>query len=456
MIADVRAVSRRVRRVSRQLLNFVRGACLGLISPMMGDSRRVLGPRVRARTHPRLQLMADSRVNDASSDSPRQSPSAPKRAGGARLRARGAPRYEPFSTVRVEPEFSPRDYVATFEALQQPSCGKLLDLVPARLLCADVFERLAGAWIAEADVVPRLGILLSFERWVMLRDTALAALQPLVARGIRVEVFYAEQLSAGYLCEWFTRGWIVHDVRAAIATLAARGYPSASWRMVIDALARLARAHAPAHELPALLTEIAALALSCGGAVEAETLAREALLYLPESSSATRSHVLRELGTALLCQGQSAAGLVLLDQAFAMAMKAEAPDIGASALYHSGLCALSHGDYPGAERRFRRAIELLSPPIQRPHLLAQAHQSLAVALMHQWRPEAEHHAQTALALRPDPESHLANEDRLLLAKLRSQHRDHPALGRHGASAEADRAPLGLPSARQRDAPEVDV
>jgi hypothetical protein len=76
--------------------------------------------------------------------------------------------------------------------------------------------------------------------------------------------------------------------------------------------------------------------------------------------------------------------------------------------------------------------------------------------MHQRRPEAEHHAQTALALRPDPESHLANEDRLLLAKLRSQHRDHPALGRHGASAEADRAPLGLPSARQRDAPEVDV
>src|ERR1041384_8531152 len=104
MIADMRAVSRRFRRVSRQLLDFVRGACLGLISPMMGDSRRVLGPRVRARTHPRLQLMADSRVNDVSSDSPRQSPSAPKRAGGARLHARDAPRYERFSTVRVEPE----------------------------------------------------------------------------------------------------------------------------------------------------------------------------------------------------------------------------------------------------------------------------------------------------------------------------------------------------------------
>src|SRR4051794_19607204 len=79
MIADVRAVSRRVRRVSRQLLNIVRGACLGLISPMMGDSRRALGPRVQARRRPRLQLMADSRVNDASYGSSRQSPRAPKR-----------------------------------------------------------------------------------------------------------------------------------------------------------------------------------------------------------------------------------------------------------------------------------------------------------------------------------------------------------------------------------------
>ena len=64
----------------------------------------------------------------------------------------------------------------------------MLDLVPARLLCADIFERLAGVWTAASDAVPQLGIVLSFERWVMLRDTALAALRPQRwERHIRVE-----------------------------------------------------------------------------------------------------------------------------------------------------------------------------------------------------------------------------------------------------------------------------
>lgn len=365
-------------------------------------------------------------------------------------------RRPPLSTVRVSPDFSPADYADTFAALQLPTSGKVLDLVPARLLCADIFERLAGGWTAAADAVPQLAIVLSFERWVMLRDTALAALQPLIERSIRIQVFYAKQASAGYLAEWFARGWVVHDVRAAIATLAKRWRPSASWNLVIEALARLARAHAPAHELPALLTEIAALALSCGGAVEAETLAREALYYLPESPSATRSQVLRELGTALLCQGKSAAGLALLDQALAMAMKADAPDIGASALYHSGLCALCHGDYPGAERRLRRAIELLSPPIRRRHLLAQAHHSLAVALMHQRRPEAEHHAQTALALRPDPHSQQAEEDRRLLRLLHARRGGALVLDEQCPNGRLDHVPIRSLPARPCEVPEADM
>jgi len=94
--------------------------------------------------------------------------------------ARSAQHGPSFSTVRVAPEFSPRDYADTFAALQSPTSSKVLDLVPARLLCADIFERLSGAWTATSDVVPRLGIVLSFERWVMLRDIALAALQPLM------------------------------------------------------------------------------------------------------------------------------------------------------------------------------------------------------------------------------------------------------------------------------------
>jgi hypothetical protein len=38
--------------------------------------------------------------------------------------------------------------------------------------------------------------------------------------------------------------------------------------------------------------------------------------------------------------------------------------------------------------------------------------------MHLDRSEAEHHARTALALRADPESHLAEADRILLSRLR--------------------------------------
>jgi ATP/maltotriose-dependent transcriptional regulator MalT len=209
---------------------------------------------------------------------------------------------------------------------------------------------------------------------------------------------------------------------------------------VIDTLCRLARAHTSAAELPGLVTQLAALALSCGGAVEAATLAREALYYLPETPTATRCQALRELGTALICQEQTSAGLAILDQAFTMAAQAKAPDIGASALCHSGLCALNHGDYAGAERRFRRAIAMLSPTRRR-HLLALAHHSLAVALMHQRSPEAEDHARTALALRPDPDSHLAEEDRLLLAKLRELRDGGARNGPHGdtpaLASEAD-------------------
>jgi len=104
-------------------------------------------------------------------------PTPPAARSRARVRdTRGAPK---FSTVRVVQEFSHRDYKATFAALQEPSTGRLLDLVPARLLCADIFEDLAAAWIAGPKAMPRLGILLSFERWVMLRAAASTALQPL-------------------------------------------------------------------------------------------------------------------------------------------------------------------------------------------------------------------------------------------------------------------------------------
>jgi tetratricopeptide (TPR) repeat protein len=316
--------------------------------------------------------------------------------------------------IPVEPDFRPRDYAKTFAALQLPRSAKLLDLTPARLISADLFDRLAGAWTAPPGTVPRLGILLSFERWVMLREAAVAALQPLASRGVEVEIFYSEQASR--LEAWFSRGQVVHNVPAVIETLTVRWQPSAIWPIVLDTLDQLARAHTCSAELPALLTEIAGLALLCGGAEQAATLAREALYYLSERPSTMRSQALRELGTALIGQGRTAAGLAYLDQAIAMAAAAKDPVVGASALCQRALYALNHGDYPNAERRFRGAITLLSPHGQPSHLLALAHHNLAVALMLQGNEEAEHHAATALALRSN--SHLAEEDRSLLSRLR--------------------------------------
>jgi tetratricopeptide (TPR) repeat protein len=354
---------------------------------------------------------------------------------------RGAHRAPPFSIVRVVPGFCPRDYAATFAALQEPAMGgKLLDLVSARLLSADVFKDLARAWTVDAGVVPRLGILLSFERWVMHREAALADLEPLAMRGVRIEVLYAEQAAAGYLGPWFAHGQFVHNVPGAIATLAAHWYPSDSWSLVIDTLARLARSHTTIAELPLMVTRLAALALSCGDAVRGATLAREALYYLPETPSATRCQALRELGTALICQGQTTPGLALLDQAFVMSTQAKVPDIGASALAHSGLSALNHGDYAGAERRFRRVIDLLSTAGAQRNLLALAHHNLAVALRHQGHPDAARHAEAALAIRTDHDSHLADEDRILLTKLRERREDGAA-----ADAAAYAAPLALRS-----------
>jgi ATP/maltotriose-dependent transcriptional regulator MalT len=207
--------------------------------------------------------------------------------------------------------------------------------------------------------------------------------------------------------------------------------------VLLDVLARLVHVDSSISALPRLLTQIAALALSCGDADRAATYAREALLVMPEAPSATRCQALRQLGTALIGQGQTVTGLALLEEASMMAAQANTPDVGASALCHAGLYALNHGDYLGAERRFRSAIELLSSDGRRRHLLAFAHHNLAVALLQQDHPDAERHVATALALRPDPDSHLAEQDRLLLAKLRVLHRHRAESGRRGDGAALD-------------------
>jgi tetratricopeptide (TPR) repeat protein len=323
--------------------------------------------------------------------------------------------------VRVEAAFGARGYAATFATLQRTPGCKLLDLTPARMLSIEVFERLATSWTAPPGTVPRLGILLSFERWVMLRDDARAALAPLAGAGVVVEVLYEEQAWGMCAAVWFALGNIIHNVPAVLSSLAKRWQPSSAiWPTVIDTLRDLVRTHYVGGEVPDLLTRVAGLALSCGGADQAAALAREALDHLPETPNAVRSRALRELGAALVERGQTEAGMAHFDQAITVAERARDPVGGASALCQSGLCALNHGDYANAERRFRRAIELLPAPVRRPHLLASAHDSLAIALMYQGCDEAEHHVRTAMELRADPHSYLADDDRILLDRLREQ------------------------------------
>jgi hypothetical protein len=276
--------------LSRRVRDLLRSIVAVMLCPAMVVSRPVVSLLARHRPRARLRLAAGTHAERAAYDpgapNPAREPgrrsagaswqpraTAPTGIGNARV-SRAASAEPPFSTVRVGPAFSPRAYAQTFAALQVPPSAKLLDLTAARMLSADLFEQLARAWTAPSDAVPRLGILVSFERWVMLRDTAVAALQPLARRGIKIEIFYAEQAFGVQLPVWFAHGQVVHNVQAAIATLVARWQPATIWPAVIDTLTQLVRAHTGTDERPALLTEVAGLALSCGGADQAATLAR--------------------------------------------------------------------------------------------------------------------------------------------------------------------------------------
>jgi tetratricopeptide (TPR) repeat protein len=259
---------------------------------------------------------------------------------------------------------------------------------------------------------------LPFERWAVLRERAHDALEPLITRGVEVELFYQEQADAGAVASWFTERRVTHDVPAVVESLRWQWEPGATWPIILDAAINLMRAHAEPAEVPALLTGLASIALHCGSSPQAETLAREALYYLPGTPSATRAQALRELGTALLGRGRGESGLLTLDQAVATAAMVPDALVAATALCRSGHHLLERGDFPNAEERYRRAVELLTMSSDHTNVLGSAHHSLAVALLCQSKPDAEEHARAALALRSDPHGELANEDRELLTKIR--------------------------------------
>jgi len=107
----------------------------------------------------------------------------------------------------------------SFAELQSFVGPALIDLTAADLLSIDVFEQVAAAWTASADIVPQLGFVLSFECWVLLHQGARRPLEPIAARGIEIEVFYAEQREGGQIDLWFANGRLEHNLPAVIDRL---------------------------------------------------------------------------------------------------------------------------------------------------------------------------------------------------------------------------------------------
>lgn len=323
----------------------------------------------------------------------------------------------PFWGLQAPSDLTPASYPVLFSLLQRVPGPKLLDLTSVRLLSVDIFDALAATWTVSGEQVPRLALVCSFERWIMLLRTALEALRPISELGVEVIVAYQEQHTGGQLAHWFCDGELRHNAPAAISTLRRGWTPDRTWPNVIQTLADLVRQDISGHQAAVLLTELAALALQCDGPELADPLARAALTYLADRPSATRSRALRHLGAALVRLGRIDEGVNVLDLAIAAGVQSELPVVAANPLYQRGQHALDHGDFMGAESRFRSALALLEKGTGRRNLTRKVHRGLAITLRRLGQPEAEHHAREAVALHKDPNCEQAALDRQLLAEL---------------------------------------
>jgi tetratricopeptide (TPR) repeat protein len=325
--------------------------------------------------------------------------------------------------IEVDPEFSEPLYPTVFARLQLGPRSKLLDLRAATMIKLDLFEGLADAWKARPGTVPRLGVLLDYERWAVLRDAAARRLKPLVDEGVAVEFLYEQQINS--LPAWFSHGHVHHDqIPAVLDWLRTRWHATAEWPAVLSTTAMLVHASAPTEDVPELLIEIAAIALSFGGMEAAEQAAgraRSALTWVGDQPSVTRCRALRSLATATLAKGEVEAGLAHLETAITAAVLINDPIEEASALHQIGFHAFSGRHFARAEDRFRRAIGVLSAA-DSPYLLATLYHGLAAALDAQRKndEEAERHASAALELRWDKDSRLAHDDRALIARIRAR------------------------------------
>lgn len=331
--------------------------------------------------------------------------------------------------VEVEPEFGEPLYATVFERLQRGPGSKLLDLRSMRVVKVTLFERMASAWQAARGTVPRLGILLDYERWIVLRNVAARRLRPIHDRGVQVEIFYAQQVDS--LPGWFARGEVPHDrLREVIDWLRTQWRPGAIWPMVLIRTASMVKGSADAEAVPEMLLELAAIARSFPGTEGAEQAVhhgRAALAWVGDQPSRVRCRALRTVAAASLAAGKTAAGLVLLESAITTAAVLRDPIEEASALAAIGLHALQCGHHARAEARFRAALALLTDD-DPAYLRATLHHDLALTLLEQRKDaeQAEQHATTALGLRRDRRSHLASKDIALITRIRAQRASSPS------------------------------
>ena len=357
--------------------------------------------------------------------------------------------------VNVLSDFGEQLYPALFERLQLGPRCKVLDLRAARVLRVDLFERLAGAWHASPVTIPKLAIVLGYESWAVLHKVARRRLQPLVDRGVAVELFYAQQIDR--LPIWLARDRIDHDVAAVVTWLRTewRGTATASpppadspkvqadkvvavWPAVLRATAKLAEKYAPVEEVPGLLLEVAALARSFGdpdGTAEEIKHLHATLYWLGDAPSSAKCRGLRALALAHVRRGDAASALQLLESATTIATVIGDRIEAASALAEIGHHALQTRHFTRAERWLRRAIALTTDR-DPPDLRAALHHHLARALHEQGKDgdEAAHRARAALAQHRDPGSQLASADQALLAAIEPGDRParqpiHPSMSR---------------------------
>jgi len=331
--------------------------------------------------------------------------------------------------VEAEPELGERLDAAILARLQLGPRSKLLDLRAARLVKVALFERLASAWQAPRGTVARLGVLLDYERWIILRNVAARRLHPIVDRGVDVGIFYAQQ--ADSLDGWFSRGEACRDrLRDVIHWLRTKWRSSAVWPSVLSRTASLVQESGETDAVPEMLLELAAIARSFPGSEGAEQAAKHAgaaLAWIGDQPSRVRCRALRATATATLALGQTEAGVALLETAFNTATVLGDPIEQASALAEIGFHLLRRGYHARAETRLRVALALLSDD-DPAYLRATLHHDLALALVEQGREpdEAELHVTAALNLRESPSSQLASEDIALIARIRAQRASPPS------------------------------